>query len=97
MAKTARKPREPKAKQGHLDGMAPPSIKEIDKAAERFRECRNERMELSQEEAKCRDLLEAVMKKNELRVYEYDGQVVEIVYEEKVRVRKKKPDGTDDE
>lgn len=91
MAETKKKRgRPPKARQGHLPGLEPPSIKEIDNAAERYVDRRNDRMEMLQDEIKARDVLEAAMKKHELRVYEYDGKTVELCMEEKVKVRKKK-------
>lgn len=92
--KTKRKPGRPKkerVKQGYLPDMAPPSIKEIDRAAESYVTVRDERCALSPEEAKRKDFLHSLMKKHDLTVYEYDGHIVTIEPgEETVKVKKKK-------
>lgn len=88
--------RPPKARQGHLPGLESPSIPAIDKAADKYVDARNERMEALQEEIKLRDVLEHAMKEAELKVYEYDGFIVEFSLEEKIKVRKKKPEPSND-
>lgn len=77
-------------KQGHLPGMKPPSIKELDSLADDYTEVRDERMRLTETEIDKRDLLQAMMKKHNLHRYEYDGKVIEVVADEKVKVSKKK-------
>lgn len=89
MAKKS-KPKAERSKQGHLEGMEPPSIPKIDKLADAYVEARTERMQLLTEEVKRRDLLEVAMREAGLKVYEYDGKTVELVAEEKVKVRTKK-------
>lgn len=88
--------RPPKAKQGHLEGMEPPVIKEIERAADRYVEARDERMRLSETEAEAKELLTAVMKKHELTVYNYDGKDVFVENAETVKVRKHKEPGDGD-
>lgn len=92
-----RKPREPKAKQAHLPGMDPPSITEIDEAAEAYVEVRDERMALTESEGERRGLLLELMKKHELSTYEFDGKIVSVLAEEKVKVKKSKVEEGDDE
>jgi len=88
-----------RVKQGHLAGMEPPSVPEIDAAAESFVEVRDERMSLGKTEKERKAILHALMKKNGMTSYEYDGKKVEIESKEKVRVRKAKEgeDGHDHE
>jgi hypothetical protein len=88
-------PKEAKAKQQHLEGMEPPTITEIEGKAEEYVEVRNERMSLLKKEVELQGELAELMKKHKLRNYEYDGQTVEVVNKEKVKVRRKKDD--DDE
>lgn len=96
MAKKAANPRrQRKSKQGWIDGMEPPSIPELDDAADELADVRAQRMALTDAEAKSADRLMLLMKKHKLRVYEYgEGRRVEIVGTEKVKVRKAK--GGDD-
>lgn len=96
MAKAKRKPKvrsrkRDRAKQGYFEGMEPPSIKEIDRAAERYVDIRDERMALTPVEVKSKDALHALMKKHELKTYEFDGYIVSVEpSEETVKVAKKK-------
>ncbi len=94
MAKKAETKKKPK--QGHLPGMEPPSIKEIDASADRLAEARSQRMEYLAEEIKEADILMLLMHKHKLKVYEYDGKRVELSAQEKVRV-KKASEGNGDE
>jgi hypothetical protein len=87
----ARPKRPPKAKQQYLPGLEPPSIPAIDRLAEKYVEVRNSRMEMTKEEVKNADLLEAKMKEHGLTKYEFDGKVVELQHTEKVKVRRKEP------
>ncbi len=77
---------EPRARQGHLPEMEPPSIPEIDEAAEAFVDARDKRMRLGSKEAEKKEILEAAMKKHGLDRYEYDGK--EVVFEGNLKVRK---------
>lgn len=81
-----------KPKQGHLQGMEPPSIEELDDLADRYVALRDKRMRLAEDETNKRDLLHVKMKEHKLTSYEYDGKVIEIVADEKIKVRKKKED-----
>jgi hypothetical protein len=94
MATKARKPRpkRDKAKQGHLQGMEPPSIPAIDDAADAYRECRTERMTLTETEAELQAKLLALMHENKLKTYVYGDPpfVCNVVELEKVKVRKQK-------
>lgn len=92
VAKAAKKPRKPrdKAKQGHLDGMAPPSIPSIDQAAENYYEVMMDRVKLSKEEDQAKDALINEMNVNSLQRYEYDGKVVMLVSTSKVKIKKTK-------
>jgi hypothetical protein len=85
-----------KAKQRHLPGLEPPSIPKIDKLADTYVEHRNSRMAKLEEETAAKDLLWAAMIEAGLKSYETpDGMVVEILSEEKIKVKKKKPESED--
>ena len=87
-----------RAKQQHLPGMAPPSIPELDAAAENYDRVKNRRVKLTDEETEAQAVLLAAMKKHKLTVYEYDGKLVVLSATEKVRVKPKKDEeGGDDE
>jgi hypothetical protein len=78
---------------GYLPGaehMAPVSIPEIDEAAEAYATVRNERMELTDQEAEKAAELLKLMHEHHLKEYEYDGKMVSLAVLEKVRVRKQK-------
>lgn len=81
-----------KPKQGHLSGMEPPRHDDLDDLADRYVDLRDKRMRLQEDEGNKRDLLQVKMKEHKLTSYEYDGKVIEIVADEKVKVRKKKED-----
>ncbi len=97
MAKKSATKRKPKVKQGYLEGMDPPSIKEIDKAADNYVEVRDERMSLSKIEIERKAILRGAMLKHNLKNYEYDGKVVVLDDEPTVKVRKKKEESDDSE
>jgi hypothetical protein len=78
-----------KAKQESLPGMEPPHIAEIDAAAEAYRGTRNRRMRLTEKEVEQREILQAMMKKHELKNYEYDDHIVVLDVTEKVKVKNK--------
>jgi hypothetical protein len=95
-AKQAPKPKKPRAKQGHLPGMEPPSVPEIEKAADDYVEARDARMAAMEPEASAKKLLTELMKKHGLATYEYDSRIVTLAGEPEVRVKKKKTaDDTD--
>lgn len=93
MATKTKTPKKPKAeKQGFIAGMEPPSILEIDEAADAFVAVRNKWQKARGPMDERRNILEAVMKKHQLKSYEYDGKIVQFVAEEKIKVNVKKPD-----
>lgn len=63
-------------KQQMIPGTEPDSFPEIDRAAEAYREKRDERMELQNEEAKLRDELAEAMQERAITDYKYDGYEV---------------------
>ncbi len=81
-----------KVKQGHLPEMEPPSIPEIDDAAEAFVKARKAWQAKQQPMMDAYTILEATMKKHNLRNYEYDGKIVEGSEELKFKVKAKKED-----
>jgi len=92
MATKAKAPKKPRAKQGHLNGMEPPSIPEIDTAADNFVEARNAWQSRNQPMVEAKAILEAAMKKHKLKKYEYDGKIVTFETSETLKVNVKKPD-----
>lgn len=78
MATATKKPPKKRLRQGYLKGMKPPSIKELDKAAEDYVEARDTRMQFGKAEEANRDLVLALMKKHQLTTYEYDGKIVTV-------------------
>lgn len=89
--KKPRKSREPRARQGHLEGEGfPKHIAELEIAAEEYVAARDARMaELETEIAKQGVLLK-LMLKHDCKNYEYDGKVITLNDVQKVAVRKKK-------
>lgn len=80
---------EPRPKQTRLPGFEEEKIPAIEKLACEYAELRDERMRLWAEETARQDLLQAKMKEHGRRRYEMeDGRIVEIVGQEKVKVRK---------
>jgi len=98
----ATKTRKRKARQGHLEGLEPPSVRAIDDAAETYYETMQERCKLSKEEDEAKDNLIDKMKENQLDRYETpDGLVITITSKSNVKAKKKKDveengDGEDD-
>jgi hypothetical protein len=82
-----------KPRQRHIPGTEPPSIPEIDKAAEEYVEARDLRTGQQKIEITRQDTLLRLMKDNKLSVYEYDGKVVTIKDLEKVKVKRAKKGG----
>lgn len=94
MAKTAAKPRQKKPKQGFLPDMEPPSIREIDDAADALAETRSDRMKLTEIEITLAADLLGLMHKHRLTTYQTaEGKTVTVDVNEKVRVRKTKAEG----
>lgn len=78
-----------KMKQGHLDGMAPPSNRIVDDAAETYFDVMQERCKLSKEEDEAKDNL--IDKMKEARMDRYvtpDGLVVTVTNKSNVKVKK---------
>ncbi len=94
MATKTKKPKKakaPKPKQGYLDPeMAPPSIPEIDRLAEKYVDARDSRMSALKEEIELNGELDELMKKHSLTEYEYDNKIVSVNVLEKVKVKTKK-------
>jgi hypothetical protein len=87
-----------KAKQEYLDGMKPPSIKAIDKAAEAYVEARNTRMGHTVKEKERKIILLDLMKQNKLTEYLYDGKIVRVTETENIKVNEVDADeGTESE
>lgn len=97
MAKAkAKRPKTKRPKQEFIPGTAPPSIPEIDAAAETYVDARDERSNLSIEEKEAHDNLLGKMKEHNLDRYEFDGRVVTRIGVEKCAVKKKKSDNRED-
>lgn len=94
--KKKRPPRSKRPKQSYIPGTAPPSVPEIDKAADAYRDARDARMLAGEEEQELQKALLALMHKNNLTTYEYEDNgtwyTVRLNPVEKVSV-KKKPGG----
>lgn len=90
--------RKPRAVQQELPTMETPHLQPVDDAAERYREVRNERQELTKQEKKAKDYLLELMEKHELFVYKYaepeEGKefVVRRTAKQNVTVRTEKSD-----
>src|SRR5688572_4730634 len=90
--KKAKKPR----RQPDLPAMEGPGVEqkqiiEIDEIADEYVVARDERMAQLEKEVAAKARLKAVMVKHTLKVYDYDGYIVEIEPgEETIKVKKKK-------
>lgn len=84
--------RPPKPKQPILPGAEvgmPPAIAEIDAAADRYCDNRDERMDMLKLEVEARNALAALMKQHKLTEYRYDGKIVNLkATEEKLSVKR---------
>lgn len=71
-------------------------IEELEKAGQAYKNARDERMECTEEEVKCKARLRELLVKYSLEKYKLDsGDVAEIVHgDDDVKVRKPKNDGT---
>ncbi len=97
MAKTkTRKPRTPRPKQGYLPTMEPPSIPEIDAAAEHYYEVMTERCRLSKEEDEAKLNLLAKMREHKQERYTTpDDLVVTLLVKEGLKVKPKAKEGVE--
>lgn len=91
-AKTAKPKRQaPKRpKQQMIPGTEPEVIPEITAKAEEYVEWRDARMDAGRMEVKTGGELLELMKKHKRTAYEYNGKIVELGAQEKVKVRKLK-------
>lgn len=87
-----------RAKQGHLDGMAPPSIPALDDAADTYYEAMQERCRLSKDEDEAKDNLIDKMKEEGMDRYETpDGLVVTVLNKSNVKCKRKKEESNGEE
>jgi hypothetical protein len=84
------KPRTRKPRQRYIPGTEPPSVPAIEKAAEAYVEARDARMSMLATEVERHDALLALMREHKLDSYEFDGQIINIVHQDRVRVKRKK-------
>ncbi len=77
-----------KPKQQFIDGTEPVKIKPIEDAAEEYVAVRDKRMNLTEDEVDLRGKLLELLKKNNLTEYKYDGYLVTVEHDEKVKVKK---------
>jgi hypothetical protein len=77
-----------KPKQADLPGMEDREIKELQSAARRYAEIRDERMALTPKEVDLKQTLLRLMKQHHKQIYRHDGIEVRVVTEEEtVRVK----------
>lgn len=93
MAKKAAK----KPKQQYLGDMAPPSIPEIDAAAETYYDAVQERLPLTKAEAEAKDNLIMAMVEHGQTRYEYEDKIVSLLDSKNVKVKRKKSENGDEE
>lgn len=88
-------------RQTELPGTEPKRIKEVEEAAESFRELRDQVKKLTEERDKAKETLGDAMKKHKLEVYRLEDTdppeevVIEVAHEE-VKIRKVKGASSDD-
>lgn len=98
MAGRKAKSRPSRAKQGYIDGMEPPSHKDVDHAAENYFEVMRERCKLSKEEDEKKTALIEKMKEHGIDRYETpDGLVVTVTSKTNVAVKQKNKDASEEE
>ena len=76
-----------KRKQPFLEGMEPPSFRDIEEAAAKYVEARDERMARLKDETAAGAELLRLMHQHKLTAYDFDGQVVYINTLERVKVK----------
>lgn len=87
-----------KAKQTDLPGMENRDIPEIEQAAERYRDVRDDRIALTKDESEAKQALIAVMKKHNRQVYTHNGLSITLEEIDNVKVKSaKKADEEGDE
>jgi hypothetical protein len=85
--------KEKKPRQGRLPTMEDPEIEELENSAEEYADFRDQRMELTKEETRCKTELLGLMKKHGKTSYVHDGYDIKVIVEsEKLKVRIKKED-----
>lgn len=84
----AKKEKKKGPRQQDIPGLEDRAIQELQDAALSYAEARDERMELSKQEADCKSRVLAIMKKHGKTVYRHDNIYVELIPEDvKVKVR----------
>lgn len=78
-----------KAKQGYLEGQEPPTIQEIDEAAEAYYALNDKSWKLRSKVKEAADELLEIMKKHGLTTYQYENKEVDVLEKEVVKVKKK--------
>ncbi len=96
MAKATKKPRAPRPKQQFIPGTEPPSIPEIDQAAEAYYEAMKERLPYTAEEKAAKETLINKMVEHRQVRYEFNGFVVNLVDSKNVVVKPKKTEENGD-
>ncbi len=88
--KATRKALDEAARQNLIPGTEPERIKEIETAAARYVEFRDQRMEAGEAEIKLKAKLIEAMKEHKLETYNFDGYMVvlEHINEDQVKVKK---------
>ena len=82
-----------RAKQQNIPGTEPEVHADIEEAADRYREIRDNRMELTKEEGKAKAALLAAMNAHSVDAYQLeDGAVVTVSEKKDVKVRQPKDD-----
>lgn len=90
-------PAKGKAKQADLPGMEDRDIPEIEEAAERYRDVRDERIALSKDESTAKQSLIAVMKAHKRSVYSRNGMSITLEEIDNVKVKTAKKDDDEEE
>ena len=96
--RTAETEQKPILVQGELPGQETPKLKDVIRAAEAYREARDERMKLTMTEVERKEFLHNLMNSHGLKYYSYEGLTVEIVAgRENVKVRVEADDEEDED
>jgi hypothetical protein len=94
---TVQTPAKGKAKQVDLPGMEDRDIPEIEEAAERYRDVRDDRIALSKDESTAKQALIAVMKAHKRSVYSRNGMSITLEEIDNVKVKTAKKDDEEEE
>jgi hypothetical protein len=85
-----------RAKQMTIEGTQQNDYPDIEEAADRYREIRDSRMELTKDEVKAKAALLAAMKAHDCEAYKLgDGAIVKVTAKEDVKVNTPKDDEVD--